>query len=916
MKKTLSLVLAFVFALCICFSAPVAIEANAADVQGSLRFYLNDDGKSYYVTYYDGEQTNAQTISIPAQYNSLPVTEISAAAFSNCTNLISITIPSSITTIGGSAFRKCTSLTNVSIANGVKSIGNSVFEGCTSLKSIVVPESVEYIGNYAFYDCTSLSSITLGSNIKQIGFDAFYNTAYANNSANWEGGYALYAGKNLISLNENTPNNYAVKAGTVTLADYALDDISDSVLNIQLPATLRYFSYDSLGMQYYLQNIYVDRSNPYYQSYGGVLFNKGMTEIIYYSRGKKETTYTIPASVTSIAPRAFHFVKIKSVTLPQGLVSIGDEAFSYTDLESVSIPDSVTKIGVNAFYGISELTSVSIGKNVKEIGRDAFSSTGYSSNANNWSNGVLYVGNYLVDTDSTLTGNCVIKTGTKLIADYAFRSSTITGVTIPDTVTNIGKGAFYFCSALSSLSIPNTVTEIKDETFYDVNLTTLVIPDSVTSIGEYAFASANNLTTVTIGSGVKNIAAYAFNGCFNLKTVNYNGYYSTWKNISIGIYNDYLLDAKLVTLDKDIVVPTPQVTIKLYDDCMSVDWNDVAIADSYVVYRSTYNKSTKKWSGWTKIAEREYNWYYDRTVKIGVGYRYTVRAVANGKMSGYKASNALTFNGTPKVTVATVANGVNVKWTPICNATGYRVYRSHYNKATKKWTSWKSMGTAKSNVLKWTDKSTVSGTTYRYTVRALNGSVQSSFKASANIIYLSMPTAKIANSAKGVKVSWSKVSGATGYRVYRSEYVNGKWSSWKTMGTAKSKYSSWVDKSAMSGTTYRYAVRAVNSGHLSTYKATSGLLYLAQPTVTVAKASNGIQVNWSQCNGATGYTVYRSQYNASTKKWSSWKSMGTAKADKSRWVDRSAKSGVTYKYTVRAVNGNAKSTYCSGITAK
>ena len=104
----------------------------------------------------------------------------------------------------------------------------------------------------------------------------------------------------------------------------------------------------------------------------------------------------------------------------------------------------------------------------------------------------------------------------------------------------------------------------------------------------------------------------------------------------------------------------------------------------------------------------------------------------------------------------------------------------------------------------------------------------------------------------------------------------------------------------------------------SSYTDTKGLLYLAQPTVTVKAVSNGINVAWSQCEGATGYTVYRSEYNTKTKKWSSWKSMGTAKADKSNWTDKKATKGVTYKYTVRAVNADtgSKSTYVASKSVK
>ena len=59
--------------------------------------------------------------------------------FSNCSNLKTLEIPSTVTIIEDEAFKGCTNLTEISIGNNVESIGNNVFDGCTSLKNIIVP---------------------------------------------------------------------------------------------------------------------------------------------------------------------------------------------------------------------------------------------------------------------------------------------------------------------------------------------------------------------------------------------------------------------------------------------------------------------------------------------------------------------------------------------------------------------------------------------------------------------------------------------------------------------------------------------------------------------------------------------------------------------------------------------------------
>ena len=136
----------------------------------------------------------------------------------------------------------------------------------------------------------------------------------------------------------------------------------------------------------------------------------------------------------------------------------------------------------------------------------------------------------------------------------------------------------------------------------------------------------------------------------------------------------------------------------------------------------------------------------------------------------------------------------------------------------------------------------------------------------------------------------------------------------KTIDKGSTTY--WTDKKVTSGVKYKYTVKAVNGSFKSNYKSSSSLLYLAQPTVTVKAVSNGVKVNWTQSTGATGYKIYRSEYNESTKKWSSWKGLKTVKSASKLYTDKTAQSGVKYKYTVKAVNGKVSSTYKASGSVK
>jgi fibronectin type 3 domain-containing protein len=261
----------------------------------------------------------------------------------------------------------------------------------------------------------------------------------------------------------------------------------------------------------------------------------------------------------------------------------------------------------------------------------------------------------------------------------------------------------------------------------------------------------------------------------------------------------------------------------------------------------------------------------------------------------------------PALTISNAGNGIQGKWNQVTGATGYAIYRSEFRNGA--WTSWTSLGTTKGTAKSFTDKTVKSGVAYKYTICAVNGSSKSSSVETNQTVFLSVPTVKISSGITGVNVSWSKIEGATSYLVYRREVVNGKWSNWSVLKTVTE--TSIVDETAKSGTQYRYTVRALSGKSKSVYTSTGTLNYLATPTVKAEKVTDGIKVNWTQVAGVTGYTIYRAELGANGK-WSKWVTLGTASANHSSCKDKTAKANVTYKYTVRAVNGKVKSAYVSG----
>ncbi len=356
----------------------------------------------------------------------------------------------------------------------------------------------------------------------------------------------------------------------------------------------------------------------------------------------------------------------------------------------------------------------------------------------------------------------------------------------------------------------------------------------------------------------------------------------------------------------------PSLSVK--SNGINVKWSKISGATGYTVYSSQLNTETGKWTSWKNrgTVKSNVSSWLDKKAESGVTYRYTVRALNGKSKSDYVASKSLIFLAQPVLKISNGANGIVGSWKTIEGAEGYIIYRSEYNTKTKKWSSWLNLGTTKETAKSFTDKTVKNNVKYKYTLRAINGKVKSTYKASNELLRLAEVTVKITITADGLKGSWNKVSGATGYTVYRSELNNetGKWTSWKNLGTAKSTAKTFTDKTVKSGVTYKYAVRAINGKSKSSYIESDGMIFLSVPQVKIANNSSGLKVSWGKTDGAKAYTVYRSELNTKTNKWTSWKTLTSdVEGTKKSFIDETAKSGVTYRYTVRAVNEKVRSAY-------
>jgi hypothetical protein len=392
------------------FGGVPTIQETAPD---GFTCVTNNDDVSITITSYIGPGGNVVT---PNAINGYDVTSIGANSFIDDTNLIAVTIPSSVTSIDDGSFSGCTGLTNTVLPDSVISIGDGAFGGCSSLPNITIPDGVTSLGVGAFDACTNLSSIRIPGSVTNIGEIAFeYCISLTNffvdadnpDYSSLNGALFDKPQDTLIQYPPGKTNaSYTIPDGVITIAEGAFF-FSRNLINATISGSVTNIVGPPFDFCNGITNIEVSATNPAYVSLNGVLFDKAEDVLVQYPPGITNVSYIIPNGVTTIQGDAFSgctsladltlpdsvtnigdwgtFLgcsRLASLVIPNGVTSIPDDAFSYcTSLATIVIPDTVTNIGMDAFTSCSNLTSVTIPDSVTDIGELAFYSCGNLTSA-------------------------------------------------------------------------------------------------------------------------------------------------------------------------------------------------------------------------------------------------------------------------------------------------------------------------------------------------------------------------------------------------------------------------------------------------------------------------------------------------------------------------------------------------------
>lgn len=489
-----------------------------------------------------------------------------------------LTIPVGITAIGNGAFATRTELTGVEISNKVVSIGENAFSGCESLMSVTFVGGRNedlVIGASAFANCRSLTNVSfLGGETMDIGTVTIGDYAFANSPKIRT--LVLEDNANLLSIGEAafkgcSLSELRIPATLIRVGESAFEDCESmvavsfaencqdidfgasvfkncSITAVTLPSTLSNFNGSVFAGCDVISEIIVDADNPYLTSVDGVLYNKAMTELVFYPKSKSIEFNKLPNTLTSIGPAALQgHPGLTSITVPAEIVNIGANAFdgcpnltyvafagynkdikigdyafaNCSKLDNVVLADTITAIGNYSFYHTA-LSKIRLPSRLETVGNFAFAKTELKEvilpatltklGAGAYSDCTALTSVSIVSDIGlplTIGGNTVAATG-------AFQGCTaLTEVTLPKRTVVIGANTFRDCEALTTVALAadSNVVSIEAGAFANTPaFTGIVLPEDLTYIGENAFNGANNaaFTTVVVPYTVKEIGYRAF----------------------------------------------------------------------------------------------------------------------------------------------------------------------------------------------------------------------------------------------------------------------------------------------------------------------------------------------------------------------------------------------------------------------
>lgn len=226
----------------------VILHIASAEVWNGFEYSTTDNGP--IILSYTGSE---KYLNIPFTLDNVYVAEIAPHAFEGNMNLVTVTMPATITKIGERAFADCGNLETVNISNGLKELGSEAFMNCSKLTMFTLPVDLQFIGQGAFRGCSSLYYINdlTGTNPLRVEQDVFQDTEWFKRQT--EPFITISQGYVLIKYqgNESSPD---LPWYLISIAEDAFADCNN-VTELKLPNYIRSLERGSISGMSSLQSV-------------------------------------------------------------------------------------------------------------------------------------------------------------------------------------------------------------------------------------------------------------------------------------------------------------------------------------------------------------------------------------------------------------------------------------------------------------------------------------------------------------------------------------------------------------------------------------------------------------------------------------------------------------------------------------
>ena len=614
-----------------------------------------------------------------------------------------------------------------------------------------------------------------------------------------------------------------------------------------------------------------------------------------FSQLKNLTKIELPEGV-SIGESAFAGCeKLIEINFPDG-VSIGNYAFAdCIGLKEIELPDQLERIGDYAFDGCIGLKEIELPDDVP-IGEGAFSACmGLTKIGlpDNWENVGAYVFAYC-----TGLKNIEFPNNWEYISERAFAGcSGLEDIEFSDQLKSIGDCAFRDCTGLENIEFPVHLKSIGASAFERCEgLTEIKLPDSVSSIGDYAFYGCLRLKKIEFSDQLKSIGGCAFRDCTGLTEI-------------------ALPDSVRSIGSRVFWRCTSLMEVKLSKQLESVG--------DYAFQNCT---GLKKVIIYSKVKEIGFHSFSANCPKICLYVEEN--SYAHQFAKEHRIKYQLLDSNANRMEILKIGaqtwgyNQLKVSWDSVNDADGYRIYYAASAKGTFKYLDQLNGASTTS----YYHKGLTTGKTYYYKVRAyqkVNGKYvfgEYSDVISAKPLPKTVNVTKAESFGCNTKLTWDKVNGANGYRLYYYTPENSKYQ-YITQITSGST-TSYIHSNLKAGQTYCYKIRAyrtvngekVFGGYSAVKKVTPSLTGM-KLTKAQTWGYNQVKITWEPVTGAQGYRIY---YASSRN--GSYKYVTQVSGSNNSYIHKKLTTGKTYYYKVRAYQKfNGKyifGEYASPISAK